>query len=76
MIVYAGFMTVKFAGPGRDLSAFLVYSLGWLAPTVLVSMAVGMFLTELTDTPITIAAPPPPPPQGIWWMYSMFSGCP
>lgn len=68
VLLYAGFMTVKFAGPGRDLSAFLVYSLGWLAPTVLVSMAVGMFLTELTDTPIAIAA------QGVWWMYSMFSG--
>lgn len=68
VLLYAGFLTVKFAGPGRDLSAFLVYSLGWLMPTVLVSMAVGMFLTELTDTPIAIAA------QGIWWMYSMFSG--
>lgn len=49
-----------------DLLAFVKYTLGWLLPTIMVSTAVGMFLTELTDTALAVLV------QGAWWFVSLF----
>ncbi|MWV46016.1 ABC transporter permease [Paenibacillus sp. HJL G12] len=50
-----------------DHLAFVKYIAAWLMPTLMVSTAVGMFLTELTDTPIAIVV------QGLWWFISLNS---
>ncbi len=50
-----------------DLFAFVKYSFGWLTPTIMTALAVGMFLTELTDTAIAVLI------QGVWWFVSVFS---
>lgn len=57
-----------FDGMAIDYLAPLKYDLGWLLPSVMVSAAVGMFLTELTGTPIAIAV------QGLWWFLDMNLG--
>jgi hypothetical protein len=51
-----------------DYLAFLKYILGWLLPTIMVSLSVGVLLTELTETAIAILV------QGIWWFISLFMG--
>lgn len=59
-------------GKGIDvdlhMSAFVVYSLGWLLPTILVVTALGMFFTELTGTAAGGLV------QAAWWFLSLFSG--
>lgn len=50
-----------------DMFAFVKYTFGWLLPTIMVSTAVGMFLTELTDTAAAVLV------QGAWWFISVFS---
>ena len=37
-------------------------------PSVMISTAIGMFLTELTGTPIAVAV------QGLWWMFDVNLG--
>lgn len=54
-------------GMAIDHFAFVKYIAAWLLPTLMVSTAVGMFLTELTDTPIAIVV------QGLWWFISLNS---
>lgn len=49
-----------------DLFAFVKYIGFWLLPTILVTLSVGFFLTELTDSAIAILV------QGIWWFVSVF----
>lgn len=56
------------AGIAADLLAFAKYTFGWLLPTIMTATAVGMFLTELTDTAAAVLA------QGAWWFFSIFSG--
>lgn len=56
------------AGVSVDPFAFVKYSFGWLAPTIMAALAVGMVLTELTDTAIAVLV------QGAWWFVSVFSG--
>lgn len=72
ILVLAGISAVKVAGlypnEALDSFAFFNYTLGWIMPTVMVSLAVGVFLTELTGTPIAIAV------QGLWWFLDMFAG--
>lgn len=72
VLALAGYATVQTAGDyaGYDIDrlAFFKYSLGWLLPTLMVSSAVGVLLTELTDTPIAIAV------QGLWWFFGLNSG--
>lgn len=51
-----------------DYLAPLKYTLGWLMPSVMISTAVGMFFTELTETPIAIAI------QGLWWFIDLNMG--
>lgn len=57
-----------YSGIQLDYLAPLTYSLGWIMPSVMVSVAAGMFLTELTGTPLAIAL------QGLWWFYDMNQG--
>ncbi|GAA0792400.1 ABC transporter permease [Clostridium sp. AF19-22AC] len=60
---------IKAAGGGirLDYLAFVKYSVGWLMPTAMISTAVGMVLTELTDTALGVLV------QLIWWFLSVFS---
>lgn len=58
----------KAAGISVDLFAFVKYSFGWLVSTIMIALAVGMFLTELTDTAAAVLV------QGAWWFVSVFSG--
>lgn len=51
-----------------DKLAFLKYALGWLLPSMLTAIAVGMLLTVITDTAIAIAV------QGGWWFISLNKG--
>ncbi|RIE02449.1 hypothetical protein [Cohnella faecalis] len=55
---------------GMTLNYFapLQYELGWILPSVMISAAIGLFLTELTNTPIAIAV------QGLWWFIDMNQG--
>lgn len=50
-----------------DPFAYVRYIGFWLLPTILVSLSVGFFLTELTDSAIAIFV------QGIWWFSSVMS---
>lgn len=58
----------SYSGMHLDYLAPLKYDLGWLMPSVMISTAIGMFLTELTDTPIAVAV------QGLWWMFDINLG--
>lgn len=57
-----------FKGMQLDYLAPLKYDLGWLLPSVMISTAVGMFLTELTGSPAAVAV------QGLWWMFDVNLG--
>ena len=52
-------------GENVDLLSFFRQSFMWVLPGILISTAVGMLLTELTDTPIAILV------MGIWWLLSL-----
>lgn len=56
------------AGIAVDMLAFVKYVFGWQLPTIMAVTAVGMFLTELTDTAAAVLV------QGIWWFVSIFVG--
>ncbi|RUT46206.1 ABC transporter permease [Paenibacillus anaericanus] len=72
VLLMALYVTVQTANQYRgvdiDLFAFIKYSCGSLLPSIMVSAAVGVCLTVLTDTPIAIAA------QGIWWFIGINMG--
>ncbi|WP_315167845.1 ABC transporter permease [Metaclostridioides mangenotii] len=55
-------------GITADYFAFIRVIFGWLMPTVLFTVSMGFFLTELTNGPIAILV------QGIWWFVSLFLG--
>lgn len=57
----------KAAGISADAFAFVKYTFGWLTPTIMITLAVGMFLTELTDTALAVLV------QGAWWFVSIFT---
>ena len=61
-----GLYSAKAAGVSGDAFAFLKVSLWWLLPTILVSVSVGFFFTELTNSAFGILV------QGIWWFISIF----
>lgn len=58
----------SYHGMQLDYLAPLKYDFGWLLPSVMISTAIGMFLTELTSTPIAVAV------QGLWWMLDVNLG--
>lgn len=49
-----------------DFFAFIKHIGFWLLPTILISLSVGFFLTEVTDSAIAILV------QGAWWFVSIF----
>lgn len=49
-----------------DALAFVKYIGFWLLPTILVSLSVGFFLTELTDSAVAVLV------QGAWWFVGIF----
>ncbi|MDE5818159.1 MAG: hypothetical protein K2I07_02415 [Lachnospiraceae bacterium] len=55
---------------GMDLDYFapLKYDLGWIMPSAMIAIALGMCLTELTNTPLAIAV------QGLWWFVDINMG--
>lgn len=55
-------------GAELDYLAPLKYDLGWIMPGIMIAAAVGMCLTELTNTPIALAV------QGFWWLLDMNAG--
>ncbi|GFI65042.1 hypothetical protein IMSAG185_00635 [Lachnospiraceae bacterium] len=57
-----------YSGERLDYLAPLKYDLGWIMPGVMMATAVGMFLTELTGTPIAVAV------QGFWWLIDINMG--
>jgi hypothetical protein len=56
------------SGISVDAFAYLKYSFGWLLPTIMIATAVGVILTELTDSAISILI------QGFWWFISVMVG--
>ena len=60
-VYYARSMHVEY-----DLFAFIKHIGFWLLPMILVSLSVGFFLTELTDSAIAILV------QAAWWFFSIF----
>lgn len=56
------------AGISVDMLAYVKYIFGWLLPTIMIVTAVGMLLTELTDTALAVLV------QGAWWFVSVFTG--
>lgn len=56
------------SGEKLDYLMPLLYSAGWVMPTVMMALAVGMFLTELTGTPVAAAV------QGLWWFVDINMG--
>ena len=53
-------------GIAVDMLAFVKYVFGWQLPTIMAVTAVGMFLTELTDTAAAVLV------QGAWWFMAIF----
>ena len=58
----------SYNGIELDYLAPLKYDFGWLMPSIMISTAIGMFLTELTSTPIAVVV------QGFWWMLDVNLG--
>lgn len=58
----------QYSGSEMDYLAPLKYTLGWIMPSAMISAALGMCLTELTNTPIAIAV------QGFWWLFDVNAG--
>lgn len=56
------------SGEVLDYLAPVKYVLGWILPSVMISTAVGMCITELTNTPLAIAV------QGLWWFIDINMG--
>ncbi len=57
-----------YPGMGIDYFAPLKYDLCYIMPSAMIAIAVGMCLTELTNTPIAIAV------QGLWWFIDINAG--
>ena len=55
-------------GMKLDYLAPLKYDFGWILPSVMISAAVGLFFTELTNTAIGVAI------QGLWWFIDINMG--
>lgn len=70
ILSYVSNMSVWGMYPGMKLDylAPLKYDFGWLMPTAMIVTAAGMFLTELTDTPIAVAI------CGLWWLADVNQG--
>lgn len=70
ILLFSGYLNgeISSINPNLSIDSMTVfrYAVGWLLPTLMTTLAVGMFFTELTDTPIAILV------QGAWFFYNMF----
>ncbi len=70
VLAFSGYLTGEIfsLNPGLSIDGTAVfrYALGWLLPTLMTSLAVGMLFTELTDTPVAILV------QVGWFFLNMF----
>lgn len=57
----------RYLGASGDSLAFIKYIIGWLLPTVMFSLAIGFFITELTNGPIAILL------YTAYWFTSLLS---
>ena len=57
-----------YSGVALDYLAPLRYDFGWIMPSAMISTAAGMFLTELTGTPVAVFM------QGFWWLSDIYMG--
>ncbi len=57
-----------YQGIKLDYLAPLKYDFGWILPSAMIVTAIGMCLTELTNTPIAIAI------CGLWWFVDINLG--
>lgn len=48
-------------GYSMDYLAYIKYSIYWLMPTIMISLALGSLLTVLTDSPVAVLI------QLVWW---------
>lgn len=55
-------------GEAYDLFAFVRHIGFWLLPYILITLSVGFFVTEITDSVAAVLI------QGIWWFVSVFMG--
>lgn len=53
-------------GEAYDLFAFVRHIGFWLLPYILITLSVGFFVTEITDSVAAVLI------QGIWWFVSVF----
>ena len=53
-------------GETYDLFAFVRHISFWLLPYILITLSVGFFVTEITDSVAAVLI------QGIWWFISVF----
>lgn len=51
-----------------DYLAPLKYDFGWILPSAMITTAIGIFLTELTNTPIAVAV------CALWWFIDVNLG--
>lgn len=58
----------RLAGASVDYLAFVRYILGILLPEIMVVTALGMMITQLTDTALAVLV------QGVWAFASLFAG--
>lgn len=57
-----------YSGMQLDYLAPLKYDFGWIMPSAMITAAVGICLTELTDTPIAVAV------CALWWFIDVNLG--
>lgn len=57
-----------YPGMQLDYLAPLKYDFGWIMPSAMITAAVGICLTELTDTPIAVAV------CALWWFIDVNLG--
>lgn len=53
-------------GEAYDLFAFVKHIGFWLLPYILITLSVGFFVTEITDSVAAVLI------QGVWWFVSVF----
>ncbi len=68
IIPYVKCITAGIENVHPDNLAWLKYDLGWLLPTVMIVISVGMLCTELTETAAGVFV------QAAWWFISLMTG--
>lgn len=58
----------RYHGMELDYLAPLKYDFGWIMPSAMIAIALGMCFTELTNSPIAVIV------QGLWWILDVNLG--